>query len=195
MYIYLYCNREEITVPLSIAKCYHHSKVLLCGYRYCYRHCLYRYCTGTVAALYYMGTGTMLYRYVCMATGNTVYGYQYCLLLPTGHMYCNRELYALAARELYGQQLGHQQVQRARLHIGMRSMRKRAHDALPILLCTCTHYVHVLSTGNEKYVLVHVGAPTAVHTCTSCTGRLEYVHVLHVVVRAQLHIGRLLCAP
>ena len=46
--VHLYCNREEITVPLSIAKCYHHSKVLLCGYRYCYRHCLYRYCTGTV---------------------------------------------------------------------------------------------------------------------------------------------------
>ena len=80
-------NWEEIAVPLSIAKCYHHSKVLLCGYRYCYRHCLYRYCTGTVPALYYMGTGTMLYRYVCMATGNTVYGYQYCLLLPTGHIY------------------------------------------------------------------------------------------------------------
>ena len=81
-------------------------------------------------------------------------------------------LYALAARELYGQRLGHQQVQRARLHIGMRSMRKRAHDALPILLCTCTHYV--LSTGNEKYVLVHVGAPTA-------------VHVLHVQVGSNLY--------
>ena len=102
-----------------------------------------------------------------------LYGYRYCLLLTTGHMYCNRELYALAARELYGQQLGHQQVQRARLHIGMRSMRKRAHDALPILLCTCTHYV--LSTGNEKYyVLVHVGAPTA-------------VHVLHVQVGSNLY--------
>ena len=96
-----------------------------------------------------------------MATGNTVW--LPVLPPPThrAHLYCNRELYALAARELYGQQLGHQQVQRARLHIGMRSMRKRAHDALPILLCTCTHYV--LSTGNEKYVLVHVGAPTAVH--------------------------------
>ena len=96
-----------------------------------------------------------------------LYGYRYCLLLTTGHMYCNRELYALAARELYGQQLGHQQVQRARLHIVMRSIRKRAHDALPILLCTCTHYV--LSTGNEKYV----GAPT--------------VHVRHVQVGSNMY--------
>ena len=159
--VHLYCNREEITVPLSIAKCYHHSKVLLCGYRYCYRHC-----TGTV----YTGTGTVpvLYRY---AYGGILYWYRYydavpvclygytsnCMWLPVlpppthrVHLYCNRELYALAARELYalaarelyGQRLGHQQVQRARLpvHIGMCSIRKRAHDALPILLCTCTHY-------------------------------------------------------
>ena len=53
---------------------------------------------------------------------------------------------------------------------GMRSLhkiRKRAHDALPILLCTCTHYV--LSTGNEKYV----GAPT--------------VHVRHVQVGSNMY--------
>ena len=81
---HLYCNREEITTPLSIAKCYHHSKVLLCGNRYCYRHCTGTVCTGTVPVLYRYAYGGILYWYRYYdAVPVCLYGYtSNCIWLP-----------------------------------------------------------------------------------------------------------------